>query len=414
MSPDLTQKGHKLKQVEKCPVCSGSDVLELAALEKYPFTEKFAEPGSEAVFGEFSADQRLLICARCTHGFLEMQYDPKKLYHSDYKTISSKSQPATQATRQLLEFASDFVPLDHLDLIFDIGANDGSLLRQVSGMGFAGKKSALDPSFSVWDDDVQGFTGFIEDFDFHNLPDVTGYRLFIASHVLEHVSDPIGVIGKIAASMGPKDFLVLQFPALEPLARDRRFDQVHHQHFHYFSWKSFLLLLSITGLRVTKAKVDWNHYGAGNVILRKSGKPDHDLEHNAGTPWLEPRLEKFAAQGFANILRSYEDFTTYQNVLDRCLSEREYVALGAGLMSPIVFYHLPNGWRNCVALFDHDQSKIGQRYANTPRVVSPLPDTLQGLDTLISGSVSKGAGRKLYGVANDLGAKTITFPVLNY
>jgi hypothetical protein len=47
-------------------------------------------------------------------------------------------------------------------------------------------------------------------------------------------------------------------------------------------------------------------------------------------------------------------------------------------------------------------------------VVSPVPSTLEGLNSLISGAVSKGAGRKLFGIADELGARTITFPVLNY
>ena len=403
-----------MNQTRNCPVCSSSDALELVALKKYPFTEKFAEPGSQPSFGEFSADQRVLICGQCSHGFLEMQYDPKKLYHSNYKTVSAKSQPAMQATRQLLEFASDSLALEKLELIFDIGANDGSLLRQVSEMGFAGEKFALDPSFATWDEDVHGFTGFIEDFDFNNIPEVSGSRLFIASHVLEHVADPVNVVNKIAMNMGPKDLLVLQFPALEPMALDRRFDQVHHQHFHYFSWKSFLRLLSSTGLQVSKAKVDWNHYGAGNVALTKNEASEEDFALDNSAPWWDPKLANFEGDDFSKILGYYQEFKSYLEIVDRLLSEKPFVALGAGLMSPIVFYYLPSTWKNCVAIFDHEESKAGQRYLNTPCVVSPVPSTLRGLDSLISGAVSKGAGRRLFQIADELGARTIAFPVLNY
>jgi cyclopropane-fatty-acyl-phospholipid synthase len=402
-----------VKKIESCPVCHSKSIEQIVDLPDYPFTEKLASADSTDVGLGDTANQSLLFCAGCSHCFLQDQYDPKDLYHSDYQTISSKSQPAVDATSRLLEFANKVCPFRNLDLIFDIGANDGTLLNQTNNFGFDGLKVALDPSFSSWDEGVQGHTSFVEDFDFSLLPKVTGTRLFIASHVLEHIADPLFVVSTISANMRAGDSLILQFPALEPLVAERRFDQIHHQHFHYFSWRSLLILAQKAGLSVVSSQVDWSHYGAGNVAFKKVARGEV-LEESFGLPWDSPELGRLGNIRVEDAVEAYAEYASFQKVLGRILSEQPYVALGAGLMSPIVFYHLKESWSGCKAIFDQDKAKLGLRYQNTPRTISPLPDNFEGESVLITGSVSRGAGRRLFTLAAGMQARTINFPVLNF
>ena len=393
-------------------MCAGKSISLLASLKDYPFTEKIAAAEVTSSQTEFTSDQALLICQVCSHGFLENQYDPKLLYHSDYQTVSAKSDPASAATRRLLSFADSVLPLSGIEMVFDVGANDGTLLNQTGEFGFHGFKVALDPSVSDWKEGILGHTAFIEDFDFSLLPQVRGARLIIASHVLEHVADPVAVVSRLASEMTEDDLLVLQFPALEPLIMEKRFDQVHHQHFHYFTWTSFNRLLQQIDLEVVSSRVDWIHYGAGNVALKKT-KGAKQSWPSIGHPWGDASLARFSDIRDEISLSAYTDFLRFQQVIDSSLAVKPYVALGAGLMSPIVFYYLPGSWNNCEAIFDQDTAKVGVRYANTPRSISLMPDVLSGLDVLISGSVSRGAGRKLFELAANKNARSINFPVLN-
>jgi hypothetical protein len=395
-----------------CPVCAGKSITLLAQLKDYPFTEKIAPLGVTPSRTEFTSDQALLICQVCSHGFLENQYDPKLLYHSDYQTVSAKSEPASAATKRLLSFADSVLPLAEIEMVFDVGANDGTLLHQTGGFGFQGLKVALDPSVSDWQEGIIGHTSFIEDFDFSLLPQVKGARLIIASHVLEHVADPVAVVSRLASEMTKDDLLVLQFPALEPLIMEKRFDQVHQQHFHYFTWGSFTRLLEEVNLEVVSSRVDWIHYGAGNVALKKLDGVKQSRQSKS-LPWGDPSLAGFSDIRDKVSLDAYADYLRFQEVIDSSLAVKPYVALGAGLMSPIVFYYLPQSWKNCEAIFDQDPAKVGVRYANTPKAISLVPDVLTGIDVLVSGSVSRGAGRKLFELAANKDARSINFPVLN-
>jgi hypothetical protein len=82
-------------------------------------------------------------------------------------------------------------------------------------------------------------------------------------------------------------------------------------------------------------------------------------------------------------------------------------------MSPIIFYHLKESWSMCKGILDDDVSKQGRQYKGIPRPITPVPETLEGQTILISGSVSRQAGRALFNLVSAKRARTILFPVLN-
>lgn len=397
--------------VSNCPIChaTGSEVV--WNLPAYPFTEQMVSqsPQDEGILG--FADQSLLFCPSCTHVFLGKQHNPSLLYNNQYQTIASKSNAAIDATQRLLAFANAAIDFSDVELVFDIGANDGSFLRQLRQSGFKGQLAALDPSFSNWDDEITGFTAFVEDFDFSLLPP-SSKTVFFASHVVEHLADPLGFFLLLCQEMRDRDYLVVQFPAVEPLLRDFRFDQIHHQHFHYFSWKSLITAVVSAEMEVVSTGLDWSHYGAGNLILqrkRKGGLRQHEVP-----PWGESSLQHFTQIRFGQISDAIDVYKSYQAVVNQCLSAGPYVAIGAGLMSPIVFYHLAENWDRCIGLYDDEVSKHGTQYVGTPLAIGPLPQSLEGELVLISGSVSKSAGRKLTEIAVAKGARSLIYPVLNF
>lgn len=396
--------------VSRCPICDAADSEVVWELPAYPFTEQLVSRSPQDEGALESADQSVLFCPSCTHVFLGKQHNPSLLYNDHYETVASKSNAAVDATQRLLGFANAAIGFSDVDLVFDIGANDGTFLRQLRESGFKGQRAALDPSFSNWDEEIAGFTAFIEDFDFSLLP-ASAKTVFFASHVVEHLADPLGFFLLLSQEMSGRDYLVVQFPALEPLVRDFRFDQIHHQHFHYFSWQSLLTAVVSAEMEVVSTGLDWSHYGAGNLVLRKKrrgGSPQQTM-----LPWGESSLEQFSPISVGQLRNAINVYESYQAVVNQCLSAGQYVALGAGLMSPIVFYHLAENWGRCVGLYDDEVSKHGTQYAGTPLAIGPLPPSLDGEVVLISGSVSKSAGRKLTEIAFAKGARSLIYPVLN-
>ena len=130
-------------------------------------------------------------------------------------------------------------------------------------------------------------------------------------------------------------------------------------------------------------------------------------------PWNQPDLTPYSNMNLSIVRDSIGTYTDYQSAISRALSSTSYLALGAGLMSPIIFYHLKESWSTCNGILDDDVSKQGRQYKGIPRLITPVPETLEGQTILISGSVSRQAGRALFNLASARRARTIIFPVLN-
>lgn len=394
--------------IENCPICDSRFADVVLEYDNYPLTERWADPSIPGALGEVSSEFELKKCDRCDHFFLGSQLDPVELYNLDYQTVSSISTAAVEASRQFLNFVNNSFPLSNFEIVFDIGANDGTLLNQLLAFEFKGQRYALDPSVDSWPEGIVGFQAFIEGFDYSKVPESNGSRLFIASHVFEHVSSPRLVLRETVAAMSERDLIAIQLPAIEPMITHGRFDQLHHQHFHYFSWRSMSHLVELLGLRVVASQIDWNHYGAGNILLQKVDSKLNWSPTAVGEAWTlsYPNLVE-------SFTKSFDVFSQHVNTLVSQFENRSFSALGAGLMSPIVFYHLREIWERCHEIVDGSNGKLGRRYANTPLAISKIPSDFSEKDVIITGSVSKLAGRQLFSMAAERHARSISFPVLS-
>ena len=401
-----TQIEIQSKELENCPICLQVNFQMVLDLPNYPVTEFFADEKTRASSVEIGYNQKLNICLSCFHVYLENQLLPEFIYNGDYQTIASVSAPAQLATLRFMNCINEFFEISKFELVMDIGANDGSFLRQLNQLSFKGKKYAIDPSFTSWDADVEGFTMFVEDFDFQNLSHYSR-RLFVASHVMEHVASPSVVIEKLSQCINEDDLIVLQFPAIEPLIHESRFDQIHHQHFHYFSYDSFCRMIESSNLQIVSSFIDWQHYGAAVVFLSKAG--NRQILEVGQNEW--ENLRDLVPVSQDSIVSSYSTFTSYLDFIKRQLSDCAWISIGAGLMSPIIFYYLQGAWENCIGIYDENATKQGKRYANTPCAIDPFPEHSKAKTGLLTGSVSRLAGRELFTKASSMNLDKILIPV---
>lgn len=407
MGNDLSSTS--FRTLDSCPVCNSVAENDSVTLLDYPLTELFFDGNPDSVT---TVTQAIAACDNCGHVFLRRQLDPSQLYGTTYQTRSSKSAAAQSALARLLGFFVDRLDLDDFDMCVDIGANDGTFLELLKSSGFRGSRIGVDPSNDLWPEGVEGYTDFAENVDLPAITQRSGRKFIVASHVIEHVAKPVEFLGHLASAMKPTDVLLMQFPALEPMLTEFRFDQVHHQHYHYFGSGSFVRALTMSGLRLISAGIDWQHYGSATCLVMPDGRGPSGSQSDHWTSISRSLFPGTPSVGRL-VADHYARFEGLQAVINESLRTRRYVALGAGLMAPIVFYHLPGSWDSCTAILDDDAAKWGRRYCGTPASIEPVPKTLEGQVVLISGAVSRSAGRALVERAMTIGAGNVVVPVVN-
>jgi hypothetical protein len=150
--------------------------------------------------------------------------------------------------------------------------------------------------------------------------------------------------------------------------RRLRFDQVFHQHLHYFTLASFQRLLEEIGVAYLAHWENYHDWGALLVAFTK--RSDGQAKRNGKVSpmfdltTIRERYALFRRQLSAtnDVLRSLEGTTIY--------------GYGAAQMLPVLAYHLGNDLSLLTAVLDDDPAKHGLYYWNLPLTIRHTDDIM--------------------------------------
>lgn len=390
-------KNLKQKKNYKCPVCKTNiqnDIIikEIINLPKYPITEFYRKKNEQLILESFK-NQKVMFCKKCDHMFLKNILDVGKIY-SNYITSSNSSRGAVLCLENFHKFINKTNKKKKFCNFIDIGGNDSSLLNLFNN--HYGKKINIDPNASSKDKNIILKKIFLEDVDFKEFYNLKGKNVYVSSHTLEHLEDPFKLLSNLSINFKMNDTIYLQFPSLEKLVQHRRFDQICHQHINYFSLYSISELLNKLNLFIEDFEYDTSHFGTLRLKIKKNLK----------------KKNKFKKINLFNeTLNSYKLFKEYYDNLQNNLKKifENGQGYGAGLMVPILAYHLPL-INNLRVIIDENRTKNDKKFIN----LEPIIKNLKGLDKnkpiIITSISTKEAGRNIFNKLSNLGIKDICLP----
>ncbi len=375
-----------------CPIC-GTSSPQLIPLAKYPITELYIDWTPECVDEGF-LDQSLHLCEICCHAHLEKILDVRFIYQN-YVTTSAASQGAIDCLTSFKGFIDRHVQISDYGLVVDIGGNDSTFLSYFHGLDL--RLINIDPNASGGER-YELIRCFLEDIDLQDYKTVSK-KIIVSSHTIEHLSQPGDLIKKISESLNSDDYCFLQFPSIESLVENLRFDQICHQHINYFSLASIAKLLNKYGLYILDYEYDDSHFGTLRVMASLKGNSTCDYEQININP--------------SHILEKYNQFRQHYSQLNKTLSVvlENGTGFGAGLMVPTLAYHLPL-INSLKYILDDNPSKHGKRFVNLRPKIEP--STRLNLDDpiLITSISTKSAARAIFSKLAALKVKHIILPTI--
>jgi hypothetical protein len=380
----------KFTNSKMCPCCN--QLAEgIIKIEKYPLTEFYKKYENES--GELSGflDQELCYCEQCDHLFLEKIIDVREIY-TNYLTTTTSSKGAIDCLLNFKKFIDKKLDVENPTYVIDIGGNDSYFLGLFD-------KSKFDlvniDANAEGGDGINIIRSFLEDIDLSAFSKDS--KIIVSSHTIEHLQNPADLIKKIAAVVSGNDRVFLQFPSLEMMVTDARFDQVCHQHLNYFSLSSISKLLKNYGLKVMNYEYDSSHFGTLRIMAKKSNALDEVFAVTQNTS--------------LKILNRYSGFREYysslQNILQNKLNRQQ--GFGAGLMVPTLAYYLPL-INDLEIILDESASKFNMQFINlAPKICdATMIDTHRPI--IITSISTKTAARNIYAKLSALGCEDITIP----
>lgn len=389
-------KNLKIKPNKDCPVCGISSknkkqIKQLINLPRYPITE-FYRKKNEKIITESLKDQKVMFCKNCDHMFLKNILDVREIY-ANYITSSNSSRGAILCLENFHKFIVKNVnKISNCNLI-DIGGNDSSFLNMFEN--HLAKKINIDPNAYSKNKKVIIKKMFLENINFREFTNYKKKNVYVSSHTLEHLENPKKLLIDLSKNLRNDDIVFLQFPSLEKLIEHKRFDQICHQHINYFSLFSIDKLLRKLKLKILDYEFDTSHFGTLRLKIKR------------GINKRKIRKQKL----YQISKKSYSIFSEYYSNLEKSIKELfiNGQGYGAGLMVPILAYHLPV-INELNFIIDENKDKLNKRFSN----LNPLIKDLKKLDlnkpVLITSVSTKEAGRNIFNKLSNLGIKDICLP----
>jgi hypothetical protein len=170
--------------------------------------------------------------------------------------------------------------------------------------------------------------------------------LFLAAHCFEHFDDIAAQLVRLLDAAADNALFVIEVPSFDSLLRLCRFDQMYHQHIHYFSLASFRRLRRRLGGAYLAHRYNYA-CGGGSLLItfRKSAKAHSPCAPGPTSALVTARLKLFRLQ------------------LDRAaafLDEEKgpVFGFGAAQILPILAFPIRTDFKGLEGVLDDDPDRI--------------------------------------------------------
>jgi 2-polyprenyl-3-methyl-5-hydroxy-6-metoxy-1,4-benzoquinol methylase len=190
----------------------------------------------------------------------------------DYSYTSSNSKFARNHWIDYATEVSDKLNLNYNSKIIEVGSNDGFLSEQFKNLGY--DVVGVDPSKYMaelaMDRGVKTYTVLFDDKTSEKIKNDFGtVDLIVANNVFNHSNKARNFVQGVVNLLNDDGVFVYELPYWYNTIKDKKFDQIYHEHVSYYTVKSSYELLKKFGLEIIDAEVVDYHGGSLRIFAKK-------------------------------------------------------------------------------------------------------------------------------------------------
>jgi C-methyltransferase C-terminal domain/Putative zinc binding domain/Methyltransferase domain len=362
-----------------CIVCGSDSVEPFLDLGETALANKFL-PAEELETAEPAYPLIVGFCSNCTHIQLTDHVSPPDMFE-DYLYVSSASDTLKDHLWDLSDVVVERCGLGEGDLVIDIGANDGSLLKGFRRHGI--QTLGVDPARNLaelyHDPEIARYTGFFDSRSAREILEEYGPASAItATNTFPHIPELGDFVRGIDIALAPGGSFVIECHYLMDIFEQLAFDTVYHEHVSYWALGPMVRLFEGHGMEVTHAERLSLHHGQLRVRVQRKGEGVVD-------PGVQRIIDAERAAGLDR-LETWQDFARrterLKEDLHRTLAElrgdgKQVVGYGAPAKGNTLLGFLGLGPENLDYIVDRSPLKQGLYTPGTHIPVVPTERLLE-------------------------------------
>lgn len=215
----------------------------------------------------------VFFCGDCHHVQLLDVVDPAVLFEN-YVYVSGTSPVFVKHFRDYAEAVIGAYAPEPGSLVFDIGSNDGTLLKAFRERGFKvlGVDPARDIAARATADGVETVTGFFSEAMAEDLLARHGPASVVtANNVFAHIDDLGGVLDGVRVLLDDDGVFVFEVSYLVDVFEHTLFDTIYHEHLAYHGVAPLVPFLDAHGMELIGAERVSSHGGSLRAVAQKAG-----------------------------------------------------------------------------------------------------------------------------------------------
>jgi hypothetical protein len=260
-----------IKTRETCRVCGSENLIPILSLGNQYVTNFVDDPNEVYPQGPLE----LVLCnvkdGGC--GLLQLKHtvDPDVMYRK-YWYNSGTSTTMVKALRDISATAEKLMNLKAEDIVIDIGANDGTLLRQYKTPKLV--TVGFEPS-NLWKLGAKGNTKIINDYfnhaSFQKEFGAKKAKVVTSIAMFYDLEDPNTFVQDISKCLDKNGLWIIQMNYLGLMLENNTFDNISHEHLEYYSLLSLCNLLVRHNMEAFDVELNDVNGGSFRIYVRQKG-----------------------------------------------------------------------------------------------------------------------------------------------
>ena len=266
-------KTPSIKKVKKCLLCKNKNLKKIFSLGSL-YVSNFVNKNK--IKNGIKAPLTILHCSKCTLLQLSHIAPQELMYKKFYWYRSSVTKTMRMGLKDVYKSSLKYVNLSKDDVVLDIGANDGTLLKYYKKKY---KTIGCEPAKNLVNELKKNCTYILNDFWSYNKLNyilkkkkLKKPKIITAIGMFYDLENPNKFIKDSALALDDNGVFIAQLMCIKSMIEKNDLGNICHEHIEFYSLKSLKYLFEQNGLEIFKIEENDINGGSYRIFCRKFNK----------------------------------------------------------------------------------------------------------------------------------------------